>query len=102
MRAVRHPEDLGRLNLQLGGNAVTLPRPDRDGYPALGRDPPISEQRTQVGDRARPDGAASIRASSGIKFLQVNAGATASRRGCCRALATEPRLPGQDGSQVAR
>ena len=55
VRAVWHPEDLGRVDLQLGGDAVTLAGADRDGYPALSRDPAVSEQRAQASDGSRPD-----------------------------------------------
>jgi hypothetical protein len=36
------------------GDLVTLARADRDGHPALGRDAPVGEQLTEVGDRAAP------------------------------------------------
>ena len=53
-RAVLDPEDLGRSQVQVGEHAVALAGADRDGDPALRRDPPVGEQRAQVRDRAPP------------------------------------------------
>src|SRR6185437_12909406 len=56
-RAVLDPEHLGRAQVlrgQVREHAIALAGADRDGDPALGRDPLVGEQRAEARDRAAP------------------------------------------------